>query len=87
MKVKFSRKFSKQYLKAPIKIRKAFDRRLGVFMMDKFSPTLNNHKLTGKFQSHRSINVTGDWRAIFREYDSGKTVYFEVINTHSNLYK
>ncbi|MBU0570092.1 type II toxin-antitoxin system mRNA interferase toxin, RelE/StbE family [Patescibacteria group bacterium] len=87
MKIKFSKKFSKRFDKAPKKIRTAFNNRLEVFINDKFHSQLNNHSLTGRYRGHRSINVTGDWRAIFREYGGGKIAYFVTINTHSNLYK
>jgi addiction module RelE/StbE family toxin len=87
MKAKFSRKFAKRYNKIPKKIRIAFDNRLEIFINDKFHPQLNNHSLVGKYRGHRSINVTGDWRAIFIEIGGGKIAYFVTIDTHSNLYK
>jgi len=87
MEVKFSRKFSKKYNKAPVKVKQAFEGRLKIFLKDKFHPLLNNHPLGGKFKGNRSINVTGDWRAIFREFRSGKLIYFDIIGTHSQLYK
>ncbi|KKQ26130.1 MAG: hypothetical protein US62_C0009G0016 [Candidatus Woesebacteria bacterium GW2011_GWA1_37_8] len=87
MKVKFSKKFGKNYDKAPFKIRKAFDSRLEQLLVDKFYPSLNNHALTGKYKGFRSINITGDWRAVFRELKSGEIVYFDLLGTHSKLYK
>lgn len=87
MKVKFSRKFARRYNKAPKKIKKAFGNRLDIFIKDKFHPQLNNHALSGKYGGYRSINITGDWRAIFQELQSGKAVYFVIIDTHSNLYR
>lgn len=82
----FSRQFEKAFKKAPYKIQVAFRDRFKIFVKDKFHPLLNNHSLIGKFKGCRSINVTGDWRAIFKEFDSGNLVYFEVIGTHSQLY-
>lgn len=67
-----------------------FDNRLKIFLSDPFYPLLNNHQLTGKFQDSHSINVTGDWRAIFTEYidkDGRRVIIFSVIGTHSQLYK
>ena len=87
MEVKFSSKFAKQYDKSPFKIRQAFDNRLKLFLGDTFHPLLNNHSLVGKYTGYRSINVTGDWRAIFHEFHSGELVYFEAIGTHSQLYR
>ncbi|MBI2611827.1 type II toxin-antitoxin system mRNA interferase toxin, RelE/StbE family [Candidatus Gottesmanbacteria bacterium] len=90
MQISFSRKFVKHYEKAVKKIKNAFQERLELFRLDPFHPLLNNHQLTGQFRGFRSINITGDWRAIFSEYitDTGKKVIiFEIIDTHSNLYK
>lgn len=45
MKVKFSKKFRKQYEKLDVKIRAVFESRLQMFMKDLFDPQLNNHQL------------------------------------------
>jgi len=42
--------------------------------------------LVGELRGYRSINITGDWRAIFMEIDGGKIIYFVAIGTHSQLY-
>ncbi len=87
MKIDYSHKFIREFKKTPRKIQIAFRNRLKIFLHDKFHPLLNNHSLTGKYQNYRSINITGDWRAIFRELNSGKLIYFEALGTHSQLYK
>lgn len=87
MKVRFTKRFSKEYDKAPKKIKAAFNKRLQLFMEDKFHPTLNNHSLAGKYTGYRSINVTGDWRVVFRELDESEIIYFDILGTHSKLYK
>lgn len=86
-RIDYSNNFLKELKKAPLKIRFAFKEKLEIFITDKFHPVLNNHSLTGKFKSYRSINITGDWRAIFREFNNGKLIYFDIIGTHSQLYK
>ena len=85
MNVKFTKKFQKQYEKSPKGIKKAFEEKLDIFTSDKFYPTLNNHQLAGKLNGYRSINVTGDWRAVYRETDD--FVLFELLGTHSQLYR
>ena len=88
MDVKFSKKFKKQYNKASLKIKSEFDIRLKLLLHDQFHPLLNNHSLTGNLKGYRSINITGDWRAIFSEYEGQdkKVVVFEMLGTHSELY-
>lgn len=88
-RIDYSRKFLKQLKKSPLEIKIAFRKRLELFLKDPFHPQLNNHALTGKYSDYRSINITGNWRAIFEEFgdESGKVVTFEVIGTHSQLYK
>lgn len=56
-------------------------------MKDRDDPKLNNHVLRGKLRGLRSINITGDWRAIFREYKKDKQILFDSLGTHSQLYK
>lgn len=89
MRVRFSKRFSKGYNKADQKIKNAFEKRLALFLKDQFNPQLNNHALTGKYLGYRSINITGDWRAIYSVRRIGKEdlVIFEVIGSHSRLYK
>lgn len=90
MLISFAKKFSKKYDKAPAHIKKATKERLKLFKQDSFHSSLNNHTLTGLYLGSRSINITGDWRAIYSENsdDEGtKTVIFEVLGTHSQLYK
>lgn len=94
MRIDYSKKFIKGLKKSPRKIRIAFRDRLKIFLKDRSDPLLNNHVLSGRYKGYRSINVTGDlpvrqagWRAIFRELNHGKIIYFDLIGTHSQLYK
>lgn len=89
MQIKFAKKFKKQYGKADIKIKVAFDKKLTLFLQNPFYPLLNNHLLIGTYLGKHSINITGDWRAIFSETENEgeKVIIFELLDTHSNLYK
>ena len=87
MTIEYSDEFHKQYQKAPPKIQNAVDKRTALFTKDPFHPLLNNHLLKGQYQGKRSINITGDWRAIFREVGNYQFVIFEILGTHSQLYK
>ncbi len=86
MKIEFHRNFIKRYKKTPIKIRYQFEKRLFIFEKNPFHPLLNNHPLTSDRKGQWSINVTGDWRAIYICKNKNKVVFID-INTHSELYK
>lgn len=46
--------------------------------------------LTGKLAPYRSINITGDWRALYSEDvddEGNKTFIFEALGAHSQLYR
>ncbi|OGE64692.1 hypothetical protein A3J13_00805 [Candidatus Daviesbacteria bacterium RIFCSPLOWO2_02_FULL_36_8] len=90
MQINFAKKFKKQYDKADLKTKKAFDKRFELFLQNPFYPLLDNHALTGEYSGCRSIDVTGNWRAIFSEIenkDGKKVVIFELLGTHPQLYK
>lgn len=88
-RIDYSRKFIKQLKKAPLSIKIAFRDRLIIFLKNPFAPILNNHMLKGKYLSSQSINITGDWRAIYSETlgKDGKVAIFFALGTHSQLYK
>lgn len=89
MNIKYSATFKKQYKKAPKKIQAKVKERISLFVQDPTNQTLNNHALTGKFQGYRSINITGDWRAIYSlrlDPKSKEECYFDLVGTHSQLY-
>lgn len=90
MEIRYSEAFRKQYNKADTHIRRAFQKRLAFFLQDIHHPLLHNHALTGLYQGFRSINITGDWRAIFVETHSvigSVRITFVALGTHSQLYK
>lgn len=87
MQIEYKKEFTKYFNKAPAKVQLAFKDSLRIFMANQFDPLLNNHPLTGKYQGKRSINITGNWRAIFREFENYRLVIFETLGTHSQLYK
>ena len=87
MRIEYSKRFQKDLFKLSRKIRLAFATRLELFIDDKFHSLFNNHSLLGEYSGCRSINITGDIRAIFEEYDHGQVIYFITIGTHSRLYR
>ncbi|MBI4086578.1 type II toxin-antitoxin system mRNA interferase toxin, RelE/StbE family [Candidatus Kaiserbacteria bacterium] len=84
MKIGLHRRFLKQYTKLPRNIRVQFVERKNLFIQEPFHPLLHNHSVDGVFPGCRSINITGDYRAVFRQQD--EQVLFLEIGTHSELY-
>jgi len=83
-------KFEKLLRKAPRLVRRAYQQRLTIFLRDQFHPFLNNHLLIGSYKGYRSINVTGDWRALYKEIiidDDRLIIEFHLLGTHSQLYR
>ncbi|PIP31366.1 hypothetical protein COX24_04015 [bacterium (Candidatus Gribaldobacteria) CG23_combo_of_CG06-09_8_20_14_all_37_87_8] len=46
---------------------------------------LNNHPLRGNYVDYRSINITGDLRAVFKLINENEAIFVRV-GTHSELY-
>lgn len=89
MQVKFSKTFKKQFDKSGVKVQAAFENRLRLFMSRPDHPLLRHHRLVGKLSLYYSINVTGDWRAIYsiQEVGEQRVYLFEMLGTHSQLYR
>lgn len=88
MLINYGRKFSKQYDKADLKIKNAFKSKLKLFKEDPYHPLLNNHSFTGEYAGCRSINITGNWRAILSESqdkEGNKETTFRVLGTHPQI--
>lgn len=79
MQIKRSKTFLKSYTKLPLKIQLKTDECLVVFFDNPKNPTLRNHSLEGKYRGCRSIDITGDFRLIFRECSDGSYEIIELI--------
>lgn len=89
MNVELDPDFVKQLKKLDVKIRKSFKERIIKFSKNPQDPQLNDHSLKKAWHGHRSIDVTADWRAIYREIRKREETiaYFVAIGTHKDLYK
>lgn len=85
MKIILHRNFEKKFAKLHLKLKEQFKERRNIFLEDPFHPILNNHPLSGNRGGQWSVNITGNWRAIY-VLKSKDTVVFIDIDTHSNLY-
>ena len=86
MTISYHRDFTKNFKKLPPKHKEKFKEKLMLFGKDLFNPVLNNHALSGKYRGYRSINITGDLRAIYKMEDDDNALFVK-IDSHSNLYK
>jgi len=77
--------FAKRFEKLPKKIQGQFRKRRDLFIENPFHPLLDNHPLHGEYAGYRSINITGDYRAIYEPIKSD-IAFFIKIDTHSELY-
>lgn len=85
MVIETTRAFDKQYAKLNLKVKTAFKRRVELFKANPFDISLRNHGLKGKYLGYRSIDITGDIRALYTT--RGDTIIiFGFIGTHSQLY-
>ena len=81
-----NKKFNKRFKKLDYKIREEFKRRREIFRTDPKHPLLNVHKLHGEFTGMLSMNIKGDYRAVF-DVIGRNTVIFVDIGTHTELYE
>ncbi len=85
MRVFFHNNFDKQFSKLRTSEKKKAKERLQLFSENPLNPILENHPLKGKYTDYRSINITGDIRAIYKLLNENECVFVDV-DTHSNLY-
>ena len=76
--------FVKAYNKLSRKLCEKVDERLLLFIKKPYAYVLHNHELHGEYSGSRSINITGDYRAIF--FIQEDIAIFIRIGTHSELF-
>jgi addiction module RelE/StbE family toxin len=85
MRYVLSKRFEKDFAKLPKSVKKKVLLVLQKFVEDPLDPSLRNHCLSGKWNNHFSINVTGDVRAVY-VYIKNDVVHFVAVGSHSELY-
>lgn len=84
MKISYSKEFIKQAEKLSAKLQLQLFERISLFCDNPLHPTLRNHSLKGRCSSYRSLNITGDYRALYLQKEN--EAIFDKIGTHSQLY-
>lgn len=85
MRITYHKKFTKAFTKLPPVVQKKFYERLRLFALNPVHPILHNHKVDAAYPNWRSINITGDYRALYEPQDASH-IEFMKIGTHSELY-
>lgn len=88
MIIKKHKIFQKSYKKLTSKLQQKVDRVVAVFWSNPLHHDLRNHALHDEYAGCRSIDVTGDWRIVFRQIDEKTYEIVELIDvgTHAQLY-
>jgi mRNA interferase YafQ len=84
MNISYSKNFIKQSKKLDKEIRDKIVLRIQLFNKNPLDYELNNHQLKGKFKLYRSINITGNYRALY--LNKGDDIIFDIVGTHSQQY-
>jgi addiction module RelE/StbE family toxin len=84
MHISYSKNFIKQAKKLSPELRKKLQERVILFSDSPLYPILRNHALKGKYKQYRSIDITGDVRALYLQKDN-ETIFYS-IGTRSQLY-
>jgi addiction module RelE/StbE family toxin len=86
MNVVFHKRFDKMAGKLTPKLKTQMVNRITLFTKDPLNPSLRNHALNTPYKGSYSINITGDYRAIYYLVND-QTAMFTHIGTHSQLYR
>ncbi|MBI3290168.1 type II toxin-antitoxin system RelE/ParE family toxin [Candidatus Microgenomates bacterium] len=89
MTVRYTPLFLRKVKRLDVRIRKILKEKLAIFTTDPFNPHLDNHALRDKYLGYRSIDITGDYRAIYQEKVEGDELIalFVLVGTHEELYR
>lgn len=88
MKVFYDPEFYEKLKKVDVRIRKSVKKQMLLFSKNPNDPALCNHALRHEWQGYRSIDITNDVRAIYKEVRVREDIvaYFAIFGTHKELY-
>ena len=84
MTISYSKNFIREAQKLNKQQRQKLQERIGLFSKNPLHPVLRNHALKGAYKAYRSIDVTGDVRALYLQKED--EAIFDTVGTHSHLY-
>ena len=77
--------FQRQYKKLSRALQDKMWERLALLIDDGSNPLLHNHKLNPPYEGYWSINITGDYRLVYKKMGKD-TYYLHAVGTHHQLY-
>ena len=83
--VVFSSRFEKEFGRLPREIQELAHKKHEKFRINAFDPSLETHKLSGKFEGDWAYSVNRSYRVHFRFFDDHTVAYIN-IGTHE-IYK
>ena len=88
MKVFYDPAFFKKLKKVDVRVRKSVKERMFLFSKNPHDSQLDNHLLKKEYEGYRSIDITEDWRALYKlkQEKDDSIVYFVTLGTHKELY-
>lgn len=85
MRAASNRVFDRQYKKISRELQDKMWERLALLVSEPTHALLHDHKLNPPYEEFRSINITGDYRLVYKKL-SADTYYLRAIGTHHELY-
>ena len=86
MRPVLQKSFLKSYIKLPKGVKAKFAERVQLFLDEPNHPLLRIHELKGDMSPMKSMNIRGDYRALFIIDTKKQLIIFYKIGTHSELY-
>lgn len=85
MRIIHDRVFERQLKKLSQKLRAKLRERLNMLTSNELNLLLNDHDLGPPYETFRSINITGDYRLVYKRIEQD-TYYLRAVGTHHQLY-
>jgi len=85
MKIYYSNKFSLEYKKLPLNVKKIAEKKELIFRKNPVDYRLKTHKLTGSLKGFLSFSINQKYRIIFEMINSN-LIWFHSVGDHS-IYK
>ena len=86
MNIAYSKRFLKTVRKLPPKVQAQLADRIELLGANPLHKQLRNHALHTPYKGSFSIDITGDYRALYHLIDE-QTALFTHVGTHSQLYR